>query len=66
MRSVAVVVRPGAGVTADELRAHCAARMAKYKIPRYIWLREESLPRNANGKFMKRQLREDLDVAEAS
>jgi len=64
--AAAVVVRPGAGVTADELRAHCAARMAKYKIPRYIWLREESLPRNANGKFMKRQLREDLDVAEAS
>ena len=64
--AAAVVLRPGADVTADELRAHCAARMAKYKIPRYIWLREESLPRNANGKFMKRQLREDLDVAEAS
>lgn len=64
--AAAVVVRPGATVTADELREHCAARLAKYKIPRYIWLLTESLPRNANGKFLKRQLRDDLDVADAS
>ncbi|MEE2663745.1 MAG: class I adenylate-forming enzyme family protein, partial [Myxococcota bacterium] len=42
----AVVTRPGSGVTADALRAHCAERIARYKIPRYVWLRDEPLPRN--------------------
>lgn len=62
---VAVVVKPGAKVGADEIRKHCATRLAKYKIPRYIWLRDEQLPRNANGKFLKRQLRDELKVADA-
>jgi acyl-CoA synthetase (AMP-forming)/AMP-acid ligase II len=63
--AAAIVVKPGASVTAEALREHCAARLAKYKIPRYMWLLDEPLPRNANGKFLKRQLREELDLAEA-
>ena len=47
------------------LRAHCASRLAKYKIPRYIWISHEPLPRNASGKFLKRQLRDDLDLNDA-
>ena len=64
--AAAVVLKSGAVTTAEDLRAHCGARLAKYKIPRYIWLLEESLPRNANGKFLKRQLRDELDLAEAT
>ena len=64
--AAAVVVKPGAAPTADELRAFCAERIAKYKLPRYVWLLDEALPRNANGKFLKRQLRDDLDLAAAS
>ena len=64
--AAAVVLKEGVQVSADDLRAHCGARLAKYKIPRYIWLLDESLPRNANGKFLKRQLREELDLAEAT
>ena len=63
--AAAVVVRPGRSVTPDELRAHCAGRLAKYKIPRYIWLRRDALPRNANGKFLKRQLRDEIDLSAA-
>ncbi len=62
----AVVVKPGVTVTADALRDHCGAQMARHKIPRYIWLRDEPLPRNASGKFLKRELRESLNPAEAS
>ncbi|MDZ7826627.1 MAG: AMP-binding protein [Gammaproteobacteria bacterium] len=51
-----VVVEPGATLTAEDLRAHCAERIARHKVPRYIWLQTESLPRNANGKFLKREL----------
>ncbi|MEM1230136.1 MAG: class I adenylate-forming enzyme family protein [Pseudomonadota bacterium] len=62
----AVVVKPGASITADALRAHCAEHIAKHKIPRYIWLRDEALPRNASGKFLKRELRESLQPGDAA
>ncbi len=61
----AVVVAPGQSITVDEVRAHCAPLLAKFKIPRYIWLRTENLPRNASGKFLKRELRDTLDVVDA-
>ena len=62
----AVVVAEGASLTADDLRAHCANLLANFKIPRYIWLRTEKLPRNASGKFLKRELRDTLDPADAN
>ena len=39
--------------------------MAKHKIPRYLWIVAEPLPRNASGKFLRRQLRETLALSEA-
>ena len=41
-----------ASVTADDLRAHCAAVLADYKVPRRIEFADE-LPRNATGKVLK-------------
>jgi len=41
------------------------ARLAAFKVPRYVWFLAEPLPRNANGKFLKRELREVLDPASA-
>ncbi len=61
----AVVLKPGAKTSADALRAFCASRISKHKIPRYIWLRTDALPRNANGKFLKRELRDSLKIADA-
>jgi len=63
---VAVVLREGLGLTAEALREHCAGIIAKHKAPRYVWFLNESIPRNANGKFLKRQLRESLKVDEAA
>lgn len=62
----AVVIAPGQTITSEELRAHCSSLIAKFKIPRYIWLRSEPLPRNASGKFLKRELRDTLEIADAS
>jgi len=62
---VAIVLKPGTLITADEIRAHSAAQMAKHKIPRYIWILEQPLPRNASGKFLKRELRESLALQDA-
>src|SRR6185503_7915413 len=47
---VAVVLRDGETATAADLRAHCAPLIAKHKIPRYVWILPEQLPRNASGK----------------
>ena len=57
---VAVVLKSGEALTADELRAHCGTIMAKHKVPRYIWFLDQPLPRNASGKFLKRDLRDKL------
>ncbi len=60
--ALAVHLRPGMRVTADELRVHLSTIMAKHKIPRYIWFTDEPLPRNASGKFLKRELRDTLKL----
>jgi long-chain acyl-CoA synthetase len=62
--AAAIVLRPGESISAEALRAHCAERLAKHKIPRHIWFLTGSLPRNANGKFLKRELRESLKLEE--
>jgi acyl-CoA synthetase (AMP-forming)/AMP-acid ligase II len=47
-------------LTETELREFLAERIAKYKIPSAVWFRDEPIPRNANGKFVKRELRAQL------
>lgn len=54
----AVFLKPGQSVTEDDLRNHCVALIAKHKIPRYFWFVDEALPRNASGKFLKREMRD--------
>ncbi len=62
---VAVMLRKDSQLTGKDLRAHCEGRLARHKIPRYLWLGFESLPKNASGKFLKRQLRDEADPKEA-
>ncbi len=57
---LALLRRPGMALSADDLRAHLAKITAKHKIPRYIWIVDEPLPRNASGKFLRRELRDTL------
>jgi len=54
-----VVLAEGVNTTSDDLRAHCAERLADYKVPRRIELADE-LPRNATGKVLKPKLREEV------
>jgi long-chain acyl-CoA synthetase len=55
-----VQLRDGAAATADEIRDYCAGRLADFKLPRYVEIREEPLPRNPAGKVLKRALRGDV------
>jgi long-chain acyl-CoA synthetase len=53
-----VVLRDEPRVTTDELRAHCAASLAEFKVPQEIEIRD-SLPMSAVGKILYRVLREE-------
>ncbi len=54
----AFVVRRDANLSVDDLKKFCGGHLADYKVPDFFTLRDEPLPRNANGKILKRELRE--------
>ncbi|MBE0621648.1 MAG: acyl--CoA ligase [Burkholderiales bacterium] len=56
----AFVLRSDPDCSAEMLRAHCAQHLADYKLPDFITFVEQPLPRNANGKLLKRKLRDSL------
>ncbi len=53
-----VSLKPGAGVTAEELMAHCARVLPEPKTPKEIIIRD-SLPHSARGKLDRLLLIED-------
>ena len=52
-----VHLAPGMTASEDELREYVSARLAKFKVPVKIIFTEDTLPRNANGKILKRDLK---------
>jgi len=56
--AVRVSLVDGQRLTLDELRAHCAALIADYKLPRELVF--GPVPRNPSGKILKRVLRESM------
>jgi acyl-CoA synthetase (AMP-forming)/AMP-acid ligase II len=56
----AIVLAPGTSMTEEQLRSALEGHLAKFKIPERVWFLNDALPRNANGKFVKRDLKESL------
>ncbi|HEX4294117.1 MAG TPA: class I adenylate-forming enzyme family protein [Rhizomicrobium sp.] len=52
-----VHLRPGRHTTEDELRAFVAGKLAAFKVPVKVVFWPETLPRNANGKILKTELK---------
>jgi fatty-acyl-CoA synthase len=50
-----LVLKPGAALTADEVKEHVRANLARFKVPREVVFVEQ-LPRNPSGKVLKREL----------
>jgi len=59
-----VVLRPGASATTEELRTHCAASLARFKIPAEIEFRSD-LPKSMVGKVLRRALADEERAARA-
>ena len=55
---VAFVTVEGGELTSQRVREWCAERLSDYKVPAEVFLSTEALPRNANGKIQKAELRE--------
>jgi long-chain acyl-CoA synthetase len=54
----AVMLKPGQELTEDELRVHLQTRLANFKVPTRVAFTDAPLPRNAAGKFLKREMPE--------
>lgn len=55
---VCIVPRPGTTLTAPDLVAHCAARMAQFMVPRYVRVLA-ALPKTPTERVQKYQLRKE-------
>jgi long-chain acyl-CoA synthetase len=61
---IAVVhLKPGLKATSEELRHHVAQKLAAFKVPVEVIFWPETLPRNANGKIVKTELKKQLEQA---
>ena len=50
-----VALREGQQVTPEELRAYCREKLAGYKVPKFVEIRD-SLPKSTVGKILRREL----------
>jgi acyl-CoA synthetase (AMP-forming)/AMP-acid ligase II len=58
---VAIVQRrPRHEVTVAGIAAFCDGRLARFKVPSQVVVRDDDLPRTATGKVLKRELRDEL------
>lgn len=61
--ALAVVPSPGTELDVDGLLAHLKRHLAGFKVPTIVKVRTERLPRNASGKILKRDLRDEAEAA---
>ncbi len=62
----AVYVKPGETTTAGEIQSHVGERLAAFKVPSVVELRDEMLPRSPQGKILKRLIRDELTEQRAN
>ena len=55
-----VSTKPGMTASEAELQAFVAERLARFKVPVAVYVRHQPLPRNANGKILKSDLKKEL------
>ena len=58
-----VRVEPGESITEDEVKSWVAETLANFKVPAYVEIVKDPLPRNASGKLLKNVLRGEGEVS---
>ena len=56
-----VYLKPGMKATSEELRHHVAQKLAAFKVPVEVIFWPTTLPRNANGKIVKKELKKQIE-----
>ena len=51
--------RPGRPLSGEDVLSACRGELADFKLPRYLVVRDEPLPRNMSGKVLERELRDE-------
>jgi len=64
--AVHVMTKPDATIDPGELQSFLGERLAKFKVPTIVTVVTDSLPRNASGKIMKRDLRDAAAAARSA
>jgi len=54
-----IVLKPGRPATVREIVDFAGERLADFKVPQFVVLRKDPLPRNSSGKIMKQVLRKE-------
>src|SRR5262249_50976502 len=60
-----VHLQPGAQCSSEDLQQHVRERLAACKVPTVVEFAADPLPRNASGKILKRQIRDELAATRA-
>ena len=60
-----IVPKPGQTADAREILEFARERLADFKIPQYLVIRADALPRNPGGKILKKHLRTAVDWGKA-
>jgi long-chain acyl-CoA synthetase len=60
-----IVPKPGQRAEIGDILSFAGQRLADFKIPQYVVIRGEALPRNPGGKILKKQLRDVVDWGSA-
>jgi acyl-CoA synthetase (AMP-forming)/AMP-acid ligase II len=59
--AAALLPRAGVQIKEEEVLAHCRKRLARYKVPKYLRISADPLPKTPAGKIMRRIMKEDLE-----
>ena len=54
-----ITTNPEMQLTEEELSSFLEEKIAKFKIPEFVWIQKEKLPRIASGKIAKKEMREN-------
>ena len=56
-----IVPRPGQKAEVDDILAFAHKHLADFKVPQYLSIRAEPLPRNPGGKILKGKMRKEVE-----